>query len=185
MIESFDETAEMTIVFELMKGEDLFTRLSRRSYFDESECRHYFQQMLSAVVYIHGEKVAHRDIKPEQFLFSSHKEDAVLKLSDFGFAKRCSEKSRSKIEKSCFRTMCGTPCYASPELLSGNGYGLKTDVWSLGKSSSLISALAALSLDPLILFVLSYRCYPFYNACRVSTIPGRRRRRGKRRRSKD
>ena len=41
----------------------------------------------SAIKYLHDNNIAHRDVKPENLLYSCKGPDAVLKLTDFGFAK--------------------------------------------------------------------------------------------------
>jgi len=49
-----------------------------------------------------------------------------IKLIDFGLSNIYSKDELLK-------TACGSPCYASPEMLSGNPYsGLKSDIWSVG-----------------------------------------------------
>jgi len=49
--------------------------------------------------------------------------DGHIKLTDFGFAKR--------LEKKTY-TLCGTPEYIAPEVISSKGYGMDVDWWSLG-----------------------------------------------------
>ncbi len=49
-----------------------------------------------------------------------------IKIADFGFSK----KLISKTQRS--DTMCGTPLYMAPQLMSEASYSYKADVWSLG-----------------------------------------------------
>lgn len=48
----------------------------------------------------------------------------ILKICDFGWAVVYEDKLRS--------TFCGTPLYISPEVLKGNSYGHKIDIWAIG-----------------------------------------------------
>jgi serine/threonine protein kinase len=57
-----------------------------------------------------------RDIKPENILL--HKQCTVVKIADFGLAKRIVDPSGQ------FHKGCGTPEYAAPELLYGRPYGM-------------------------------------------------------------
>ncbi|MGF7233925.1 MAG: serine/threonine-protein kinase [Frankia sp.] len=77
----------------------------------------------SALDYAHQEGVLHRDIKPDNMLFSAGN---VLKVADFGIAKIA--------EGSAFlgSTLMGTPLYMAPEQLDGDTLGFGTDVYSLG-----------------------------------------------------
>jgi serine/threonine protein kinase len=79
--------------------------------------------MLDALAYIHSLGISHRDLKPENILIGDHRS---VKLSDFGLAKFIREDT-------LLHTACGSPCYVSPECISGSAYnGVTTDVWSLG-----------------------------------------------------
>ena len=49
--------------------------------------------------------------------------DITLKIADFGLA--------MKVTSPIF-TICGTPTYVAPEILSEEGYGLEVDVWAAG-----------------------------------------------------
>ena len=51
-----------------------------------------------------------------------------LKLGDFGLAQFIEGNSP-------LFTICGTPTYVAPEILSETGYGLKVDVWAAGEST--------------------------------------------------
>ena len=79
-----------------------------------------FQQLVSGVEYCHQHAVVHRDLKPENLLFDR---DGYLKLVDFGFAKVVRDRTF---------TLCGTPEYLAPEIISNKGHGLGADWWTLG-----------------------------------------------------
>eukprot|EP00358_Blepharisma_japonicum_P000029 CAMPEP_0202954002 /NCGR_PEP_ID=MMETSP1395-20130829/49732_1 /ASSEMBLY_ACC=CAM_ASM_000871 /TAXON_ID=5961 /ORGANISM="Blepharisma japonicum, Strain Stock R1072" /LENGTH=329 /DNA_ID=CAMNT_0049669003 /DNA_START=201 /DNA_END=1187 /DNA_ORIENTATION=- len=79
--------------------------------------------MFYGINHLHASNIAHRDLKPENCLFDSNKEDAELKLVDFGLA--------SRFRGNDMKTMVGTALYVAPEVLGGK-YGPECDVWSLG-----------------------------------------------------
>lgn len=74
-----------------------------------------------------GEKltVMHRDIKPANILFHN----GEVCLADFGFAKLVDENTKDKKQ---FHTILGTPWYMPPQILTGDAYTAKCDVWSMG-----------------------------------------------------
>ncbi|OHS95779.1 hypothetical protein TRFO_38076 [Tritrichomonas foetus] len=93
-----------------------------KKFVDDFQVFHYFRQICSAVEYLHVEKkIVHRDLKAENILIDNHNN---IKLIDFGFCRN--------IDKNLMKTRCGSPCYSSPELIVGEGYTEKTDIWSLG-----------------------------------------------------
>ena len=76
---------------------------------------------LSYVIYFN----AKRDIKPENILVSCSGDDLLVKLGDFGFSKR-------EVTPNCLVTLCGTPSYVAPEIITSQPYGVKCDIWSAG-----------------------------------------------------
>ena len=68
---------------------------------------------------------AKRDIKPENILVSCSGDHILVKLGDFGFSKR-------EVTPNCLVTLCGTPSYVAPEIITSQPYGVKCDVWSTG-----------------------------------------------------
>jgi len=69
--------------------------------------------------YIHENNIIHRDIKSQNIFLT--KDDDIL-IGDFGV---------SKADQMC-ETMIGTPLYYSPEMITGQTYTKKADIWSLG-----------------------------------------------------
>ncbi|AGD92983.1 putative serine/threonine-protein kinase/receptor [Megavirus lba] len=65
--------------------------------------------------------IIHRDIKPSNLLVD---ENYVIKITDFGFATVKQENTRM--------THCGTPCWTAPEILRGETYDEKVDIYSFG-----------------------------------------------------
>lgn len=113
------------LVTEKMAGGDLLSRINGMSFLGEVQGRRICKSILDAVSYMHSKKIAHRDLKPENLLLDADSDDAVVKLADFGFAKR------EKLPYS-FTTMCGTANYVAPEILRAVPYGIAADLWSVG-----------------------------------------------------
>lgn len=125
-------------VMEFVKGGELFAKVAK-GRFTEDLSRKYFQQLISAVGYCHSRGVFHRDLKPENLLVD---ENGNLKVSDFGLSALTDQIRPDGL----LHTLCGTPAYVAPEILSKKGYdGAKVDVWSCG----------------VILFVLTAGYLPF------------------------
>lgn len=116
------------IIMEVMDG-DLLTLLEKRSHrLAEEEAQMIFWKVVDVVEFIHAMGYCHKDLKPDNILFSwDEKEpDKVksIKLTDFEFSD-----NNSKI----FTKSCGSPAYAAPEICSYSPHrGDKIDVWCLG-----------------------------------------------------
>jgi serine/threonine-protein kinase Chk1 len=137
IIEFFDHGDDASwkwIAMELAEGGDLFDKIEADAGVAQDIAHVYFNQLVSAVGFMHSKGVAHRDIKPENILLSA---DGDLKLADFGMATLFEYHGRRKLAT----TLCGSPPYVAPEVLScstqagskGSGYAADSaDVWSCG-----------------------------------------------------
>ncbi|KAL1229228.1 Maternal embryonic leucine zipper kinase [Trichinella pseudospiralis] len=113
------------LVLEYCTGGELFDYIVKKDGLPEPEARHFFRQIVAAVVFVHEQGFAHRDLKPENLLLT---DDLRLKLIDFGLC----AKPEYGLQDS-LNTCCGSPAYAAPEIISGKAYyGNETDVWSMG-----------------------------------------------------
>ena len=112
------------IVMEYVEGKDLFEYIYSQNYLSEIKASYFFRQLISALEYIHTYGIVHRDIKPENILLDKNKKN--MKLVDFGL-------SNAYMHGNLLTTACGSPCYASPEMVSGKAYdGFYSDLWSCG-----------------------------------------------------
>ena len=115
------------IVMELMNGGELFDKIVEYEHYTEKQASETFRPIVDAVRYCHTLGIVHRDLKPENLLYSSNEENAMIKVSDFGFAKFLIPKAQEQLF-----TACGTPSYVAPEIIESKGYDSKVDCWSLG-----------------------------------------------------
>ncbi|KAI4205164.1 MAG: hypothetical protein LQ346_001497 [Caloplaca aetnensis] len=123
------------IAMELADGGDLFDKIESDVGVGEDIAHIYFQQLVSAVSYMHSKGVGHRDIKPENILLSA---EGSLKIADFGLATLFKHNGATKLSK----TSCGSPPYTAPEVVAcdssvtkefDQGYrGDLVDIWSCG-----------------------------------------------------
>ena len=111
------------VFLEFCPGGELFQHIVDRERLQEEQAKPIMKQILEAVEYIHKMGVSHRDLKPENLLLDQY---GHTKISDFGL-------SRFLDPNGLAVTPCGSPCYASPECISGNPYdGRTSDCWSCG-----------------------------------------------------
>jgi serine/threonine protein kinase len=105
-------------------GGDLLSWIQSRPL-DEDTVKGIIFNILQALVYLHGQQIWHRDIKPENLLVMDHalSPDCVV-LADFGFARRFPNGF-------CDDEFPGSLQYAAPELIRGDSYTEKVDIWAL------------------------------------------------------
>jgi len=114
---------DIYMVMEFVPGGELFDFIVSNGRLSEPRARVMFQQLVSGVEYCHQHAVVHRDLKPENLLLDS---DQQLRIADFGL-------SNVMKDGDFFKTSCGSPNYAAPEVISGKLYaGPEVDVWSCG-----------------------------------------------------
>jgi serine/threonine-protein kinase CHEK1 len=124
------------IAMEFAEGGDLFDKIEADVGVAEDIAHLYFLQLVSGVSFVHSKGVAHRDLKPENILLS---ESGNLKIADFGMATMFEYKGARKLST----TMCGSPPYIAPEVLSCAHVDRRTgstgkyapdqvDIWSCG-----------------------------------------------------
>jgi len=124
----FDEEHTLFIVLEIAFGGELFQRIIDHKKLTENTARYIMKQLLDAIMYLHDNKIAHRDLKPENILMK----DRVswdIKITDFGLSRLL------LFDNEMLTTMCGTPLFLAPEVLSSKkrgGYGFECDYWSIG-----------------------------------------------------
>eukprot|EP00211_Chloroparvula_japonica_P004791 CAMPEP_0119126964 /NCGR_PEP_ID=MMETSP1310-20130426/5685_1 /TAXON_ID=464262 /ORGANISM="Genus nov. species nov., Strain RCC2339" /LENGTH=872 /DNA_ID=CAMNT_0007117169 /DNA_START=136 /DNA_END=2754 /DNA_ORIENTATION=+ len=110
------------IVLEYVEGGELFDFLVSRGALRANEALYFFQQIIEGLDYCHRYKICHRDLKPENLLLDANMN---IKIADFGMA--------TLMRNDFLLTSCGSPHYASPEVVMGHKYdGRKSDVWSCG-----------------------------------------------------
>jgi serine/threonine-protein kinase len=124
-----EEDGVAYLVMELIAGEEL----SR--YFDDSlgfqleftleDSVRMSCELLDAVGYAHQHGVVHRDIKPANVMLSS---ELTVKLTDFGVA-RMAGVGAGREEPG---TLVGTPSYMSPEQITGQPMGPRSDIFAVG-----------------------------------------------------
>lgn len=123
--ETYIDYKYIHIVMQHCTGGELFDRIVKLEKFSEKDAAELMKKIFSAVQHLHQHNICHRDLKPENFLFKSNKEDAEIKIIDFGLSKKF-----SKLETD-MTTIVGTPFYVAPEVLSGK-YDTQCDLWSCG-----------------------------------------------------
>jgi serum/glucocorticoid-regulated kinase 2 len=119
---SFQSSKKLFFVLEYCPGGDLFHLIRRRKMLNESIARFYACQIVLALEALHANNIVYRDLKPQNVLIDV---DGYIKITDFGL-------SRQNVTKDDAKTICGTPEYFAPEVVSRLKYGKQVDWWSLG-----------------------------------------------------
>jgi serine/threonine protein kinase len=118
----------VAFVMEYVDGQtvDQFVKQKAFSFF---EINSIFNQMVSAIEYVHSVGLIHRDIKPSNFIIST---DGNLKLFDFGIAKNVGFQLKDP-NHTIVGQQIGTPSFMSPEQIENNSEITKqSDIYSLG-----------------------------------------------------
>ncbi|XP_067913562.1 NUAK family SNF1-like kinase 1 [Heterodontus francisci] len=121
--EVFENKDKIVIIMEYASKGDLYDFINEKQSLIEQEARHFFRQIVSAIHYCHKNGIVHRDLKLENILLDA---TGNVKIADFGL-------SNLYHHDRFLQTFCGSPLYASPEIVNGRPYrGPEVDSWSLG-----------------------------------------------------
>ena len=126
------------IVMEYVEGITLLEFIKQhKGNFPEWQAKHLFCEILSCLHYLHTKLgIVHRDLKLENIIVD---QNMNIRLLDFGLS------NYAITDHAMFMTKCGSPMYVAPEILLGNQYSYKVDIWSLG----------------VILYGMAYNTFPF------------------------
>ncbi|NXU35683.1 MELK kinase, partial [Drymodes brunneopygia] len=103
-----------------------FDSIISKDRLSEEEAHGFFQQIVSAIAYMHCQGCAHRDLKPETP--ETELIDKEHNLIDFGLC----AKPKGGLGYH-LNTFCGSPAPAAPEMIQGKAYmGSEAVIWSLG-----------------------------------------------------
>ena len=118
-----EDSKNYYIIMEYCEIGELFNYIVKKRRLDENESAYYYFQIINGLEYIHSKNIIHRDLKPENLLIFNNN---ILKIIDFGL-------SNFNKSNEFLSTPCGSPSYASPEMIEGKNYdGNLVDIWSTG-----------------------------------------------------
>ena len=123
LVTNFEDENNIYIILPLCKNGQLYDLLHKSNKKVKNIfIKKYLYQTIQAIKELHKKKIIHRDIKPENILIDD-KDNALL--SDFGIATHCKEGEKRN-------TYCGTDEYLAPEVIRGQPYDEKIDIWAIG-----------------------------------------------------
>ncbi|XBW37379.1 hypothetical protein QEN19_002959 [Hanseniaspora menglaensis] len=123
LFDVWETETDLFMVLEYVEKGELFKLLVEKGPLGEREAVRFFRQIIIGISYCHALGIAHRDLKPENLLLDHN---SNIKIADFGMA-------ALETKDQLLETSCGSPHYASPEIVSGMPYqGFESDVWSCG-----------------------------------------------------
>uniref|UniRef100_A0AAY4C6C4 Serine/threonine-protein kinase PLK1 n=1 Tax=Denticeps clupeoides TaxID=299321 RepID=A0AAY4C6C4_9TELE len=119
----FEDDDFVFVVLEICRRRSLLELHKRRKAVTEPEARYFMRQTILGCMYLHNNRVIHRDLKLGNLFLS---DDMEVKIGDFGLATKIEFDGERK------KTLCGTPNYIAPEVLCKKGHSFEVDIWSLG-----------------------------------------------------
>ncbi|NXX22443.1 M3K19 kinase, partial [Podargus strigoides] len=119
----------LSIFMEFVPGGSISSIINRFGPLPETVLCKYTKQILQGVAYLHDNCVVHRDIKGNNVMLMPN---GIVKLIDFGCARRLAWVSLSGTQSEMLKSVHGTPYWMAPEVINESGYGRKSDIWSVG-----------------------------------------------------
>ncbi|XP_055428720.1 mitogen-activated protein kinase kinase kinase 19 isoform X4 [Bubalus kerabau] len=119
----------LSIFMEFVPGGSISSIINRFGPLPEMVFCKYTEQILQGVAYLHENCVVHRDIKGNNVMLMP---TGIIKLIDFGCAKRLAWAGLNGTHSDMLKSMHGTPYWMAPEVINESGYGRKSDIWSIG-----------------------------------------------------
>ncbi|XP_032332939.1 serine/threonine-protein kinase 32A isoform X2 [Camelus ferus] len=122
---SFQDEEDMFMVVDLLLGGDLRYHLQQNVRFQEDTVKLFICELAMALDYLQGQRIIHRDMKPDNILLDEH---GHAHVTDFNVATTLPADVR-------ITAVAGTKPYMAPEMFSSSreaGYSFAVDWWSLG-----------------------------------------------------
>lgn len=117
------------LVMDLLKGENLATRLKREKRLSLKATCKILIQVAKGLRRAHEAGIIHRDLKPANIFLAKDMDEEVVKILDFGIAKLASS---NDIDRTLTGELVGSPLYMSPEqMLQSKDIDHRSDLWSL------------------------------------------------------
>ena len=120
---NFEDNDNVYILLELCQNQTLNEIHVRRKTLTELEVQCYVIQLIKGLQYLHSHRIIHRDLKLGNLFLNDKME---LKVGDFGLATKLDYDGERK------KTICGTPNYIAPEVISKSGHSYAVDTWAIG-----------------------------------------------------
>ena len=124
---NFEDENFCYFIMEYIPGGNLYTLMSsnRNTGLNIYLVASIVRDLASAIYYLHNMNppIIHRDIKPENVLLTDNKK---IKLTDFGWSNYIDFEGEQR------STLCGTPIYLAPEMITNSGHDKHVDIWCLG-----------------------------------------------------
>ncbi|KAJ8027528.1 Hormonally up-regulated neu tumor-associated kinase [Holothuria leucospilota] len=160
LLEVLETDNNLYMVLEICNGGPLLDLIWVQQGLSEDDAKRFTQQVISAVQYLHNVGIMHRDLKVENMLLD---EDKNIKLIDFGLSSfhlpTCEALAVQSVstfyDHTISATLCGSPAYAAPEIISQKSYSPKVDVWSIGINTfAMLTATLPFLVEPFNLRLL-------------------------------
>ena len=123
LIYSFQDTDNLYLVMDFLKGGDLRYHICKNRHITEEQTKFFLGCLTLGLEYIHSHNLIHRDIKPENLLMDSM---GYLRITDFGISSIYQKNKKNAYDTS------GTPGYMAPEVITGNNHCKVVDYFAMG-----------------------------------------------------
>ena len=124
-IDLYENEESIYFITEYIQGGDLKTFV-KNGKMDSQNLVSFSFQIINGIYFLHNHGIMHRDIKHTNILVSRSKNgDNIIKIIDFGLSKVI---GKNETDNSPY----GSLSFKAPEIIKGENYNFKVDVWSAG-----------------------------------------------------
>ena len=121
MHSAFQTRTMLYLLLDYMPGGDLRFQICKNRRFTEEQAKFFIACIVTALEYLHINRVIHRDIKPENLVFDNN---GYLRVTDFGIARVLTNDNSKETS--------GTPGYMAPEVMTRQNHGIAVDYFAVG-----------------------------------------------------
>ncbi|XP_035019042.1 triple functional domain protein isoform X1 [Hippoglossus stenolepis] len=141
LLDTYETFSSFVLILEMADQGRFLDYIVSWGNLTEEKVALYLRDILEALHYLHGWRIAHLDLKPENIVVEHASSQPLIKLTDFGDAVQLSPPS------SYIHPLLGSPEFCAPELVLGQPVSLTSDLWSLGVVTYVILSGASPFLD--------------------------------------